>query len=174
MQRSGGGELIREINVNYRRPLVPDFVERIPLELAVTCCDHPNQRSEDAMGDASFRQKPSTFAATLTIAVVCILLISCAAVVGIVFFAGGSAGGTLSSGRRVVTHSDSLTLKSKFEQDIATIETAGRRIVVEPERLIVDGMIVTEIAAESRDVEIHVERGIVEFIIDGRSLPPVL
>ena len=85
-------------------------------------------------------------------------------------FAGGSAGGTLSTGRSVFTHSDSVALSSTVSQDTATIETAGKTIVVEPTRLIVDGTIVATIKEHVSNVEVVVRRGAVTFVADGMSV----
>lgn len=82
-------------------------------------------------------------------------------------FAGGSAGGTLASGRSVMTHSDSIWLSSTFSSDTATIETAGKKILVQPTSLIVDGVIVANIDKDVVDVQVRVKRGVVNFVADG-------
>jgi hypothetical protein len=82
-------------------------------------------------------------------------------------FAGGSAGGTLPSGRSVMTHSDSISLSSTFSSDTATIETAGKKILVQPTSLIVDGVTVATLDKDVADVQVHVKRGVITFVVDG-------
>lgn len=82
-------------------------------------------------------------------------------------FAGGSAGGTLPSGRSVMTHSDSISLSSTFSSDTATIETAGKKILVQPTSLIVDGVTVANIDKDVADVQVRVNRGVITFVADG-------
>lgn len=81
--------------------------------------------------------------------------------------AGGSAGGTLASGRSVMTHSDSISLSSTFSSDTVTIETAGKKILVLPTSLVVDGVVVATIDKEVADVQVRVKRGIITFVADG-------
>lgn len=81
--------------------------------------------------------------------------------------AGGSAGGTLSSGRSVMTHSDSIWLSSTFSFDTATIKTAGKKILVQPTSLIVDGVTVATLDKNVANVQVHVNRGVVTFVADG-------
>lgn len=83
---------------------------------------------------------------------------------------GGSAGGTLSTGRTVVAHSDSFSLSSSFSKDTATVKTAGRTIVVAPASLIVDGLTVAEIDEGISKVEVAVKRGAITFVADGRAV----
>ncbi len=85
-------------------------------------------------------------------------------------FGGGSAGGTLASGRSVMAHSDSISLSSTLSGDTATIETAGIKILVQPTSLVVDGMIVADIDKDVADVQVHVNRGVVSFVADGRPV----
>lgn len=89
-------------------------------------------------------------------------------------FAGGSAAGTLSTGRSVFTHSDSITLSSTFSSDTATIETAGKMIVVQPTRLIVDGTIVATINEDVSNVDVRVKRGSITFVADGKPVQTAL
>ncbi len=83
---------------------------------------------------------------------------------------GGSAAGSLANGRIVETYSDSLFLSSRFSTDTATIRTAGKTIVVEPTRLIVDGELIANIDKEVSKVEVRVERGVVTFVADGEHV----
>ena len=88
-------------------------------------------------------------------------------------FAGcssGSAGGTLPSGRSVMTKSDVMTLKSQLKSDTATVETAGMQIVVKPTSLIVDGNTVAEIDSDVSDVKVNVKDGVVTFVADGKAV----
>ncbi|TNV71540.1 hypothetical protein FGO68_gene8767 [Halteria grandinella] len=84
--------------------------------------------------------------------------------------AGGSAGGTLASGRTVTANSDSLFLRSQFTKDSATIRTAGKQIVVAPKSLIVDGVPVAKIEEETKDVQVNVKNGNVTFQADGADV----
>ncbi len=97
-------------------------------------------------------------------------LLAIAILLGTVMFAGGSAGGTLPSGRSVMTHSDSVLLSSTFSSDTATIETAGKKILVQPTSLIVDGVTVANIDQGVADVQVCVKRGVVTFVADGRPV----
>ncbi len=124
------------------------------------------------MIDISIRQNGSSPAIILLIVIAGIFMLAVAATIGLVVLAGGSAGGTLRSGRSVITHSDSLSLTTTFSRDTATIETAGKLIVVEPGRLLVDGKTIAEISPDS-DIEINVKRGVVEFVADGKSIPNI-
>ena len=81
--------------------------------------------------------------------------------------AGGSAGGSLQSGRNVMAYSDSIWLSSTSSSDTATIETAGKKILVKPTSLIVDGVIVANIDKDVADVQVHVKRGVITFVADG-------
>ncbi len=111
---------------------------------------------------------------TLLIVFAAIPLMLIAGILTAAMFTGGSAGGTLSTGRSVVTYSDSISLSSRFSSDTATIETAGRTIVVEPRRLIVDGGPVASINKDVSDIEVHVKHGAIKFIADGKPVPITL
>lgn len=87
---------------------------------------------------------------------------------------GGSAGGTLSTGRNVVTHSDAVSLSSAFSKDTATVKTAGKTIVVAPASLIVDGIKVAEIDERVSNVEVSVKRRVITFVADGKPVPTTL
>ena len=104
----------------------------------------------------------------LAIAIVGIVLL------GAAMLAGGSAGGTLSSGRSVMTYSDSVSLSSTFSPDTATIEISGKKILVQPTSLIVDGTIVANIKKDVADVQVHVKRGVVTFVADGTAVKTLL
>jgi len=88
-------------------------------------------------------------------------------ILGCAMFTGGSAGGTLASGRSVMTHSDSMSLSSTFSSDTATIKTAGKKILVQPTSLIVDGVTVANIDKDVADVQVRVKRGVITFVVDG-------
>ena len=83
-------------------------------------------------------------------------------------FVGGSTGGTLSSGRSVMAHSNGLRLSSTLAKDTATISTAGRTIVVKPKTLLVDGVPVGTIDEAVKDVKIEVQYGQIRFLADGK------
>lgn len=93
-------------------------------------------------------------------------------VAGAAMLAGGSAGGTLQSGRSVLTYSDSIYLSSKTTKDTATIQTARKTIQVKPTTLIVDGLTVATIDEKVADVRVHVKRGNVTFMADGTPVEP--
>ena len=125
------------------------------------------------MTEDSVRWQSSSVVIASLIAIAIILMLTFLTVIGLAFLAGGSAGGTLSSGRSVMAHSDSLTLSSQFSRDTATIKTAGKVIVVEPARLIVDGKTIAAIPPETLNVEINVRNGVIEFIADGKAFPRI-
>lgn len=88
--------------------------------------------------------------------------------------AGGSAGGTHSTGRSIFTHSDSMMLSSTFSSGTATFETSGRMIVVKPTQLIVDGTVVAEIEKNVSSVDVLVKRGMITFSADKKQVPTSL
>jgi hypothetical protein len=85
-------------------------------------------------------------------------------------FSGGSAGGTLATGRSVMTHSDSIYLSSELRGDTATIKTDGKTIVVGPTHLLIDGAKVATINEAVADVQVRVNNGAVAFVADGRPI----
>ena len=97
--------------------------------------------------------------------------ILCAGVLIALALSGGSAGGTLASGRSIMTYSDGLTLKSNFSADTAIIRTAGYTIVVGPTDLTVDGRTLAQIEESVADVKVHVQNGAIEFVADGSTIP---
>ena len=107
---------------------------------------------------------------TLLIVFAAIPLVSIAVLLAVAMFAGGSAGGTLSTGRTVFTHSDSIFLSSTFSSDTATIKTGGKTIVVEPTRLVVDGTAVASLNKNVSNVQVRVERGAITFVADGKTV----
>ncbi len=111
--------------------------------------------------------------AILVLVVVTPVLIACTFLTA-VMLAGGSAGATLATGRSVFAHSDSLSLSSRFSSDTATIETAGRTIVVKPTRLMVDGTTVATINENVSNVEIRIKRGVITFLADGQPVHSAL
>ena len=92
---------------------------------------------------------------------------------GAAMLAGGSAGGTLQSGRSVTTYSDSIYLISTSTKDTETIQTARKTILVKPTALVVDGIMVARIDEDVADVRVHVERGEVTFVADGTQVETV-
>lgn len=101
-------------------------------------------------------------------------LLFVAIVLAIGMLAGGSAGGTLASGRKVMAHSDSISLSSTLSSDSALIETAGRKILVQPTSLIVDGVVVARIDKDVADIQVRVNRGVVTFVADGTPVSTTL
>lgn len=83
---------------------------------------------------------------------------------------GSSSGGTLASGRSVITHSDSIYLTTLFDNDTATIKTAFKTIIVKPTGLFVNGSSVATIDPKVSRVEVRVKNGTINFVADGRSV----
>jgi hypothetical protein len=81
-----------------------------------------------------------------------------------------SAGGTLASGRSVMTTSTSLSLSSSFSRDTATIETGGHTIVVAPNTLTVDGRKLATIDPAIKSIDVLVEGDAVRFLSNGKVL----
>ena len=94
--------------------------------------------------------------------------------VALVSLAGGSAGGTLSSGRTVMVFSDTLYLCSESSKESATITANFRKIVVHPTSLIVDGRKVGDLDEAVRAVEVRVKFGAITFLADGKDVPTTL
>lgn len=90
--------------------------------------------------------------------------------VGMATLAGGSAGGTLSTGRRVMAYSDSIYVSSTFSKDTVTIKTGGKTIVVQPTRLIVDGANVASLDEKTAAVQVWVNRGTITLVADGQPV----
>jgi hypothetical protein len=84
--------------------------------------------------------------------------------------AGGSAGGTLPSGRTIMAHSDSIYLSTAMGGDTGTIKTSGKTIVVRPTTIEIDGNRVAAIDQTARKIEIHVKRGNINFLADGQPV----
>lgn len=97
-----------------------------------------------------------------------------AVLIALSLFAGGSASGTLSTGRTVTAHSDSLYLFSECSSDTATIKTAGKTIVVRPRSLLVDGQAVGSIDVRVQSVDVTVKDGAITVIADGMPVPLML
>ncbi|MEX0937868.1 MAG: hypothetical protein WDZ59_08395 [Pirellulales bacterium] len=81
-----------------------------------------------------------------------------------------SSSGTLGSGRAVTVHSDAWRLNCCFARDTATIDTKGRRIVVAPTEISVDGRPLVQISAAIRSVDVRVDGDAIDFVGDGRRL----
>lgn len=90
--------------------------------------------------------------------------------IALVLGSGSSAGGTLVSGRSVMTRSDSWYLSSTFSADTATIQTAGRSIVVAPGELRVDGQKVASVDSSAKLVEVLVRGDTISFVADGMTV----
>lgn len=111
---------------------------------------------------------------TLLLTLMAIPFLAIIMVIGIELLSGGSASGTLSTGRTVTTYSDSIYLSSTFSPNTATIQTGGHTIVVEPEELIVNGANVGKINPKSAAVEVRVNRGKITFVADGKPVTTTL
>lgn len=112
--------------------------------------------------------KSSSLLVIVLLAVLCVSLVALAAIVFLTMFAGGSASGTLGTGRKIVVYSDSLQLTTQFAQDTATVNTSGQEIIVEPTRLVIDGKAVGEFDENVAEVEVRVSRDGIEFKLDGK------
>ena len=101
-------------------------------------------------------------------------LLGCMAAVALLVWlpkmAGGAAAGTLPSGRSVTTTSDSLWLRSRFQQDTATIETSGYTIVVAPDAVLVNGRRYAQIDRTAKDVRLNVANQEVRIVADGKAV----
>ena len=108
----------------------------------------------------------------ITICLLVVLLPIFAALSFVIFamFSGGSAGGTLASGRSVMTYSDSIFLSSELRGDTAIIKTDGKTIVVNPTTLVIDGANVAIIDEEVSAVQVTVKKGVVNFVVDGKTV----
>lgn len=115
------------------------------------------------------RKRRYVFAAifALPLLAICCLL-------AVATFSGGAAGGTLKSGRSVMTQSDSIYLSSQFSTDTATITSGQQTIVVQPASLVVDGVTVASIDPAVSDVRVTVANGDVTFVADGQHVPTTL
>ena len=100
----------------------------------------------------------------------CLLAALVAFVVIALQFASGSAGGTLESGRSVMTYADSWYLGTEFQGDTATIRTAGHTIVVAPTQLSVDGKMLATMDKSIAAVDVTVRDGEIWFVADGTEV----
>jgi hypothetical protein len=98
----------------------------------------------------------------------CLLLALAIGVVVLAVLSGGSTSGTLAGGRAVTTFSDSWYIDALYKKDTATIDTAGFRIVVTPDRLDVDGQRIASISAAVKSVNVRVKGGEITFQADGK------
>lgn len=122
------------------------------------------------MDSTEERRSGNLLATVLIVVVGAILLLGALAFSVVLLSVGGSAGGTLASGRSVSTNSDGMSLNSKFSEDTATMETSGMVIVVEPDKLLVDGKTIADIPVSAKDVQVNVQNGEVEFVVDGEKV----
>lgn len=105
-----------------------------------------------------------------TAVLIAVPLLAISTIITVVMCAGSSAGGTLLSGRSVLTNSDSIYCWSTFSSDAATIKTGLKEIRVEPTTLIVDGVTVADIDKNVANVQVCVKRGVVTFVADGKPV----
>jgi hypothetical protein len=78
-----------------------------------------------------------------------------------------SAGGTLESGRSVMTHSDGWCVSCECQQNVATIRTRGHRIIVAPAAVIIDRHVRVPIDDDAQEVVIKVFGDKITLIADG-------
>lgn len=83
---------------------------------------------------------------------------------------GGSAGGTLSSGRTVLAYSDSIYITTQFSPDTATIQTAGKTIVIGPTKILIDEKEAATIKETAKLVQVTIKKGTVTILADGQPV----
>ena len=84
---------------------------------------------------------------------------------------GGGLGAGLQSGRTVVANSDSFWgIRATNTADTSTIRVAGKVIVVEPSRVLLDGEILTEIPEAARTVEVDHADDVLRISADGEHV----
>ena len=83
---------------------------------------------------------------------------------------GGSCGGTMQSGRCVMAHPDAWYVNSSFDRDVATITTPDHLVVVSPTEIDVDGHTRILIEASTQTVDVHIRRGTVTLVADGKTI----
>lgn len=120
---------------------------------------------------ATASNQPKKSRAWIPVAVVFVLVCLVAGLIAMMKLVGSSAGGTLRSGRSIMVHSNSLSLSTALSKDTATIDTAGKTIVVMPTQLLIDGAVVAEIDEAVKNVTINVEDGDVSFVADDTAVP---
>jgi hypothetical protein len=86
---------------------------------------------------------------------------------GLATLAGGSCSGTPSSGRTITVHADTFFMASEFAKDTATVTADRRVVVVRPDELKVDGVIVGAIDPAAMNVEVRLRAGVVSCLADG-------
>jgi hypothetical protein len=104
------------------------------------------------------------------VAFACLLVALVTLVVIGVQFATSTSGGTLDTGRTVMTSARSWYIGTEFQSDTATIRTAGHTIVVAPTELLVDGKSLTVIDRKISSVEVTVGKREISFVADGREV----
>jgi hypothetical protein len=109
----------------------------------------------------------------VVVAACCVL--ACLVMLAGVFlsFAPCSAGCTLQSGRSVNVESTGLYLSMESSRDTAVINAKGRRIVVAPTLVKVDGRTVANMEAGVKDVRVTVARREVSIVGDGQTIGTV-
>ena len=116
------------------------------------------------------RKQSSPFSTILlALLALALLAFACLVVIGS-FFMSSSTAGTLQSGRKVVTETDSLFLSSTFSGDTAKITSGKQQIIVKPDSLIVNGVTVATIDPSVSELRVSIESGEVEFIADGEPV----
>ncbi|MEL6106279.1 MAG: hypothetical protein AAFU85_09585, partial [Planctomycetota bacterium] len=83
-------------------------------------------------------------------------------------FLTSSACETLRSGREVSVKTDSFFLSCSFSDDVATIRSGSKQILVQPDALVVDGDTFAIDPAVS-DVRVSIKNGEVTFWVDGET-----
>jgi len=102
---------------------------------------------------------------------VCCLFFGFLLLAGIaIAFAQGSAACTLSSGRSIAVTSNGWSIALTSSKDTATIDTSGRKIVVGPNFVQIDGRRVATIDAATKSVDVIVARGEVTITGDGQAI----
>jgi hypothetical protein len=107
----------------------------------------------------------------IVVAVACCLFVGILLLfVGLLTFATGSAGCTLASGRSIDVVSNGWSIALSNSADTATIDTAGRNIVVAPNYVQIDGRRIASIDPATKAVEVKVVRGGIAIVGDGQSV----
>lgn len=99
-----------------------------------------------------------------------VFLAACLIVWGLYFGPPSTVGGTLANGRSVFGSARTMFISMETSGDVATIRTWGHTIVVEPTRVIVDGLPPRPIPAQAKEVMINVDGGRVNVVVEGEPV----
>ncbi len=109
------------------------------------------------------------------VVVACCLFAGLLLLVGVVItFAQASAGCTLMTGRSISATSNGWSLSLESTKDTTTIRTSGRKIVVAPNFVQIDGQRVANIDPAIKLIDVRVARGGVTVIGDDQEISTFL